>query len=71
MSIPSLSYDEIKAELRAISQKARIEPLTVGELVRANELVGMLVKKGLKPRALGLSLRRLGLNPRRMARRKK
>lgn len=57
-----MTYQEIRAELLALSKQENPSG------ARAAELVGKLQRMGISPRRVGLNLRRLGLSPRQLSR---
>lgn len=68
MTIPS--YEAIRTELLTIRDRVRAtNPNPIADSIRASELIGMLLAKGISPRRVKLSLRHLGLSPRQVARR--
>jgi len=63
-----VTYPQIRDELKALSARAKTEPLTPDELARARTLIGYLPLIGIKPRRVRLSLRQLGLTDRQQQR---
>jgi hypothetical protein len=64
----TVTYPQIRDELRALSARAKQEVLSPEDLSRARTLVGILPTMGIAPRRVRLSLRQLGLSVRQQQR---
>lgn len=58
-----MTYERIKRELEGMRDKPTPENHR-----RAQRLIAILIEMGFAPRSVGLSLRQLGLNPRKVTR---